>query len=137
MTLKITTILCLASAILSAAATRYYFPSLKTETLTVDHDIIHNNIVTVTKTIKEPNGETNTTTTTTDTSSKVDITSHESITVKQPQWTVSGLVANDFSRGLLVPTYGAQVQRQILGPINIGAFGLTNGTIGVSVGISF
>lgn len=50
---------------------------------------------------------------------------------------ISALIANDFSRGLLVPTYGASVTKQILGPATIGAFGLTNGVVGVSIGLNF
>lgn len=50
---------------------------------------------------------------------------------------ISVLGANDFSRGLLVPTYGLSVQKEFLGPITVGAFGLMNGVIGVSVGVDF
>lgn len=60
-----------------------------------------------------------------------------SIPPKTNTLNISALVANDFSRGLLVPTYGASVTKEILGPITIGGFGLTNGTIGVSIGLNF
>ena len=33
--------------------------------------------------------------------------------------------------------YGLSVSKQLLGPINVGVFGLTGGTIGVSLGMSF
>ena len=35
------------------------------------------------------------------------------------------------------PVYGGHVSTQLLGPINVGAFGLTNGTIGMSLGLDF
>lgn len=35
------------------------------------------------------------------------------------------------------PVYGGHIQKSLLGPIGIGAFGLTNGTCGMSVGLSF
>ena len=35
------------------------------------------------------------------------------------------------------PVYGAQVSKQFIGPVSIGLFGLSNGTIGVSLGVSF
>lgn len=54
---------------------------------------------------------------------------------KQNLWNVSamaGVSVNDF-----VPVYGAQVSKQVLGPISVGAFGFTSGLFGVSVGVSF
>ena len=35
------------------------------------------------------------------------------------------------------PIYGASVTKEIIGPITAGAFFLTNGTVGVSIGMSF
>lgn len=49
---------------------------------------------------------------------------------------VSALIANDFSRGIFVPTYGISVNKEILGPITVGAFGLTNGVVGASIGLN-
>ncbi len=45
-----------------------------------------------------------------------------------------GGVSRDNS-GLLSPTYGVGVMRNILGPITIGVWGLTTGVLGASVGI--
>lgn len=39
--------------------------------------------------------------------------------------------------GDFTPVYGGHVTHEVLGPISVGAFGLTNGTAGVSVGLSF
>lgn len=50
---------------------------------------------------------------------------------------ISLLVANDFSSNLLKPIYGISVTKEVLGPFTIGAFGFTDGTLGVSVGFSF
>jgi len=33
--------------------------------------------------------------------------------------------------------YGVSVSKEVLGPLTVGAFGLTNGIIGVSVGLNF
>lgn len=33
--------------------------------------------------------------------------------------------------------YGASVSKEVLGPITIGLFGLTSGTVGMSVGVNF
>ena len=48
-------------------------------------------------------------------------------------WRLRGLAAY-YSGGI---TYGAGVDRQILGPISLGAWALSNGTVGLSLGISF
>jgi hypothetical protein len=48
--------------------------------------------------------------------------------------TVSVLAASNFS-SLLTPTYGVSVSKPIIGPIVIGAFGLVNGTVGLSLGL--
>lgn len=39
--------------------------------------------------------------------------------------------------GPLEPVYGGMVSKEILGPVSIGAFGLSNGVGGVAVGVSF
>lgn len=59
--------------------------------------------------------------------------------VAQPRKTlnISGLAAMDFSGHIPTPVYGASISKEILGPITIGAIGLTNGVIGVSIGLDF
>lgn len=51
-------------------------------------------------------------------------------------WTISAMVGLNPMAGP-VPTYGAQVSKKVLGPINVGVFGFTNGLIGASVGVTF
>jgi len=137
MTLKNTIIACAISAALAAAFTRFYFPAVKTETVNVDHDVVHNNIVTVTHTIKEASGVVDTTVTTTDNSTQVKTDTNTAIVTKSPTLNISGLVANDFSRGILQPVYGASVSKQVMGPVTAGVFGLSNGIIGLSIGLNF
>jgi hypothetical protein len=138
MTLSLRTVLIIALSclLLGAGLSKYYFPTLitKTNTVTVDHVQIQ----TVIKTQKLPNGEVDTTITKID-NSVIDTTVKSQV-VSAPNTknlNVSVLVADDFSRGLLIPTYGVSVTKQVLGPMTVGAFGLTNGTVGVSVGINF
>lgn len=51
---------------------------------------------------------------------------------------VSALVATDgFSLTNITPVYGLSVSKNFIGPITVGAFGLTNRTIGISVGLNF
>jgi hypothetical protein len=72
------------------------------------------------------------TTETKDTSTKTDTVTTSS---NKPQYNVSALMAYDIHT--LLPTYGISASKQFIGPITIGVFGLTNGTIGLSAGVNF
>lgn len=55
-------------------------------------------------------------------------------------WTVSTLVGADASlvlRGELRPIFGGLVQRRVLGPVSVGAWGLSSGAGGVSLSLEF
>lgn len=101
--------------------------------------------VTTIVTIKNPDGtvtETKKIDTTTETKSTENDTksSHIDQTITPPKLSklnISVLGGNDFSRGLLVPTYGLSINKEFIGPITIGAFGLMNGVVGVSIGLNF
>ncbi len=54
---------------------------------------------------------------------------------KQSKINISFLGANDFSKSIPVPIYGLSVSKEFIGPITVGAFGLTNGVIGLSIGL--
>jgi len=103
------------------------------------------NTETIVTTIKTPDGTIKTikdTKTIADiiTDTKIDTTASLTQVVTPPKintLNISALIANDFSRGILVPTYGISITKQILGPVTVGGFGLTNGVIGVSIGFNF
>lgn len=48
---------------------------------------------------------------------------------------ISAMAGVDFRTKNLI--YGAQVSKQLLGPVSMGLWGMTDGVVGVSVGISF
>lgn len=50
---------------------------------------------------------------------------------------VSVLAGIDFSSAVPKPTYGVSINKEFIGPITVGVFGLTNGTIGASIGVNF
>lgn len=53
----------------------------------------------------------------------------------RPSWRLGPLVAFDLrTRGL---SYGGQVERRILGPVSLGAFGLSTGVAGLSLTLEF
>jgi len=57
------------------------------------------------------------------------------VTRAAPKVTLSMLGGWDLSRGL--PVYGVSLTKPIFGPFTIGAFGLNNGSVGLSFGFTF
>lgn len=61
-------------------------------------------------------------------------------TYAKQDWMVSALVSKNFNTLTDPPAFGASVQRRIIGPFYLGAFGLfgvTEKTVGASVGFGF
>lgn len=56
-----------------------------------------------------------------------------------PDWRLTPMigfnVSNGFSTNQFV--YGGEIQRRVLGPVSIGAWGLSSGTVGVSASLEF
>lgn len=50
---------------------------------------------------------------------------------------VSLLASVDYSESVIKPIYGISVSRELIGPITLGVFGMSNMTLGVSIGINF
>ncbi len=120
--LTILTILAVLGAIV-------YFgspPAPKTTTEEANHT------TTTIVTVKKPDGTTTTT-------EKIDSKTKTNTVVvpPRPKLNVSVLVANDFSKNSVQPLYGVSISKEVLGPVTAGAFALTNGTIGVSIGVNF
>jgi hypothetical protein len=129
--------------LVSFAFGRYSAPTIpnsttKTETQKdVQKDTDTHKTTTVTET---PDGKKITTIiedTTTKSNSQTDTKKDQ--TIQAPKTSViniSALAGLDTGRGF-VPTYGISASKELIGPITVGAFGLTNGTIGLSVGVNF
>jgi len=132
-----TIIACIVSAALAVGLTKYYFPTIQTKTVEVEKEVVKTDVVTVTHTVQLPGGGTDTTITTTDHTQKVETDTKTQVVLKSPTINVSGLVANDFSHGGILPLYGVSVSKEFIGPVTLGLFGLTNGILGLSVGINF
>lgn len=110
----------------------YYFKSHQNETSV--REVIKNNVVTVTHVVTAKDGTTDTTITTTD-HSVLKQQEVQSVAAK-PTINLSALVANDFT-AIPKPLYGLSISKEFLGPITVGAFGLTNGVVGLSLGYNF
>jgi myo-inositol-hexaphosphate 3-phosphohydrolase len=110
---------------------RYTAPKPKVEEHKTQDVITHETIVVV----KRPDGTTESTTTV-DSHSKSD-TSKIIIPTKISTLTVYGLAGVDTTSRLLKPIYGVEVSKQIIGSIRLGAFGMTNGVVGLTIGMDF
>jgi hypothetical protein len=138
---KVIGVLLILMATFAAGRYSAQKPATNTTTNTVTHETEHQNQHEVIVTIKAPDGTTRTTETI-DTNTQVQEaqdTKTQQIVVppKTNTLNVSVLVGNDFSKLSIQPLYGVSVSKQLLGPLTVGAFGLTNGVIGVSIGLNF
>lgn len=80
---------------------------------------------------KKPGGETRTVVT-------EEINSRtKTVTKPGPKVNVSALAGVDTTSSILKPVYGISVSKEFIGPITVGAYGLTNGTVGLSLGVNF
>jgi hypothetical protein len=72
-------------------------------------------------------------------SSNTTVTQDKTITFAKNDWHISALASPSGDNKLLNSSlaYGAHVERRIIGPFYLGAFGLSNNTMGLSVGVSF
>jgi hypothetical protein len=136
MELKNVAILVLITAVLSAVITKYYFPKLQMQTVEVEKEVIKNNIVTVTKIVKDKDGNETSETTTVDRSTTKNTDSKVVSIAASKDWMISASAQTDFKEGLK-PVYGVQVQRRILGPFYVGGTVNTDRAVGVSVGFEF
>lgn len=95
----------------------------------------------VTVIVKTPDGK-ETTTITEDTTTREKETQktvdklYQEIKSRHNLINVSALVGNDGFKSL-TPVYGISVSKEILGPITVGAWGMTNSSVGLSVGLNF
>lgn len=92
--------------------------------------------------VKKPDGTVTTVTTintdvTTTDKKDVDVLSKTITKTSSPKTNISLLAGTSTHDIFGPPSYGLSVNREVAGPITIGAFGLTNGTFGVSLGITF
>lgn len=139
--------------LVSFATGRYTVPTkTKIETKTVEKVVykekddtksdLKKHVVIVTK--KKPSGETETKTDITydkKTDEKKDVaaidnkaTDSVKIIEKAAPLNLNALVGVDVHNGQ--STYGISASKNLIGPIQTGVFGLTNGTVGVSIGLS-
>jgi len=143
MVTKATILAVFVSFALGALLGRYSLPAkviTKTETVTLrDSNKIDHSVTTVT-TEKHKDG---TETVVAVTHNDIDTVSHSAsdskaekdIVYDTKRWGINALMAYPGLHS--TPTYGVSVTYRLLGPLSIGALGLSNGTLGMSVGVVF
>lgn len=124
--------------LLAAFATgRYTAPEkVKVETKTVEVEKVKEKIKTVV--VKNPDGSSTTTTIVDRDSSKGKETdTTKEVDNKKSSTSISALAGIDITNPAKGYVFGAHVSKRLLGPIEFGVFGLTNGTAGISAGLRF
>lgn len=149
MTLKAKLVLCFAALAIAFAGGRYSVSGTDVKTTEhtttdttkqVDRDT-HTDTTTVVE--EDGTGKKKTTTTVvqdTTTKSKTDeVIKDDKTSVATPAKRNTLNVSTLASVGLnnFVPVYGLSVTKEVLGPITVGAFGLTSGVVGISLGLNF
>lgn len=137
-----------AGLIVLAFATGRFLTPVKIETKTIEVERKQTETDrdkhkdTTTTTTEKPDGtkvtETHTTEDTTTQRSTTDATRTDTNTTKtyaSGRTSIFALAGLDISARSVV--YGGLITRQLIGPLSIGAWGLTNGTVGVSLGLEF
>lgn len=118
---------------------RYTAPKIPNVATTVDNTKNVNTNTHKTTTITENKDGTKVTKITEDTNKISESENKGSQVVTAPKTSlinISALGSLDTSRGF-VPVYGISASKEFIGPITLGAFGLTNGVVGLSVGVNF
>lgn len=108
---------------------RFNPPTTQIVTQTVDRIVTHEHTVT------HPDGTKETDTTTHETVKDQTSTSHTP-NPAQPQWNLAIGIATQGLQ-LVNPIYKVELRRRILGPISLGAFGTSNGLLGVGLSVDF
>lgn len=131
-------------AVLLAAAFaggRFLSPEkIVTKTVTVEVEKTNTKQDSVVIKVTKPDGTITETTTTKTETETITNTNNKTETITQNKKSslnvnaLAGINVTNPSGGIV---FGAHVSKQLLGPISIGLFGLSNGTAGVSVGLQF
>lgn len=130
----------LIGAAIAFAAGRYTATLSKTDTKVDEIKNTTTHQEETTTTVKKPDGTVTTVTkvdTVTSTKDQKDTeVLKETVPTSKSKLNISALVATSIHE-VGVPAYGISVSKEFIGPITVGAFGLTNGTLGVSIGLNF
>lgn len=148
-----TKVLLGALTVLVSYAFGYYFAPYKTKTVTItvekkttdeETQKQKHKKTTITETTAPDGSKTKTTQITDDEGSKTDIAQIDDVSKSETrEVTKSSRTVNlsfmagiPLSFGAITPVYGGAATTSLIGPITIGAWGLSNATIGMSLGLN-
>lgn len=131
MTKKTVLLLTLSVAAAAYAFGRYAQPE---KVVVKEVEVVKRDVKTVVRTVKQPDGTVIRERTTED---KTQTMSEKEKTVvnDKSKVTVNALLGYSFNDRKEI--YGLMVQKQMFGPVSVGAFGMSDTTVGVTIGISF
>jgi len=132
-TKRILGLCALACAIVFAAGYQLGKKDAPTKIEQVERIVEKRDLVTVTKEVTRPDGTKEKETTVTD-KTKTEQKSETTVQNKLHDWRASGMVGIGVNA---MPMYGVSIERRIISNVFVGAWGLTNATVGVSVGLEF
>lgn len=131
MTKKTALLITLSVALLAYAFGRYAQPE---KVVVKEVEVVKRDVRTVVKTVKQPDGTVIRERVTEDKTQTAK--SNETVTVNQgSKVKLNALVGWSFDERKEV--YGVMIQKDMFGPVSIGAFGLSDKTVGITIGISF
>lgn len=125
--------------IIAFAVGRYSVPEsgIKTTEVKVDEEK-DKQVHKVVTTVKSPDGTVKTVVTVdsdTQTSKKQDSTTNQSTVAKRS--TLNVALLGGYNTKSPSVTYGLSVSKELIGPATLGVYGLSNGIIGLSIGLDF
>lgn len=107
------------------------------KTITVDHDVIKYKIITQTHEVISPDGSKTIDSTVTDNSEKTTNIVQKIVDAKaseQFSWLAAAGMNVDANG---VKTYSVSVDKRLLGPLTLGAYGSTHNEVGLRIGVMF
>jgi beta-lactam-binding protein with PASTA domain len=142
MSIKTQLLTLLVIAALAYATGRYLQPAkveVKQVEVVKEVEVIKRDVRTVIKEVERPDGTREKETVIEDrtrerTKKESETQTHTVVTNLKPQWKVQGLVQLN---NIQQPTYGVGVERRIIGPVFVGAWGKQSREFGLSVSLEF
>lgn len=135
--------------VLGCAIGRFSLPAkVVTKTVTVeaktkDTDTTNHDKITVTETTRTDGSVTKVTQIQKNTTQDTKLTDNKSsdttktVEYNTARWSVMAVATSHPLKGMFTPTYGGEIEYRLIGPIKIGALGLSDGTMGLSLGLQF
>jgi hypothetical protein len=125
----------LLSAAVGAALAYWLYPRVEVQTEIKERTVVQNDIRTIIRTVERPDGTKETVKEVVDNSTQQMSKDFTAKVAKKPQWILTAGAGSALSPIEVI--YSASVARRVIGPIFAGAYGRTDGELGLTVGLEF